>query len=250
MNIGTIEEYWEYQKNILNEIYSKGTKQYIENLTGLPKAFQKNNKILRCIDEGVLVEHGGVHSAGSCILCGEKKAKEFLKKSGAKGITSHEGCGAAKLDAINKGIDPAKADEHGMQWAKHLAKISGIPYVGHIEAKQMGRPANFHIARVAYYDATGKFNPSAIKELPIGFVISRKYMNADQAIIEAGISASIATGHHGFGAKIDQKNPFVIIAVADPNNRNLSLENLKTELKSVKEEYKGKVIIDGFTAQL
>lgn len=242
-----IETHWKSQEKVLNEIYTNGVEQYINKLKDISAAFELNDRILRCIDERT---PKGLHSAGSLILAGEKKAIEFLKKSGAIGITSHAKCGAAALDAVNKGIDPDKADEHGKQWAMRLAKISGIPYIEHIEKEQLNGPVDFHIARVAYYDGSGKFNPNAVEGLPIGFVITRKHMDPEHAVSEVKISASIATGHHGFGTKIGQETPFIIIAIADPNNPELSLKKLKSELASIEKEHNGKVIIDGFTAPI
>lgn len=246
-----IKKYWDEQGEILKKIKEKGgMANYIKTIPNIQAAFKGNDLIVCCIDEGTA--YGCIRFAGSLILNQGKVETyvEILKNIGVKGIYSHAGCGAAELFAKQNNLDIAKADEYGIDWAKKLADMFGVPYKGHISAKgfePMKRPKEFHIARVIYYDGTGRFNPDKIKDLPLGFVISRRYhLEIKDALNEVKIAISIATGSHGFGDLIDKDHPIMIISMGDRGDQNFSVEKMKNELDEIAKEFKDKVMVDGF----
>ncbi len=221
--------------------------QFAKTVPGIRKGFLFEDRTVNCIDEGT---PGGLNLAGSGILLEPETAVKYARAAQADGVCSHEECGAAKLYAKKMGLDPSKSDKCGIQWAKKLAKMLGVPYRGHISIRQMKRPSGLHVARVTYYDGTGRFCPENVKGLPPGFVISRKFIEADYAAEETGISISIATGDHGFGHKITKKDPFIIVVVGDPHNPNFSVKKLEKEAVAIAKKHGGKVVVDGFTAPL
>lgn len=240
-----IEEHWNKQADIFRRLYNSGVEPYIKKIP-IEQAFHTKDRNLRCIDEGT--PDGTVHLAGSGILLGLEKAQKTLAPAQIDGIYSHAECGAAGIYARDNNLDPTRADEYGIQFAQQLAERLGVTYKGHIGIEDMKRPHGLHIARAAYYDATGKFTPSQTNGLPPGFVISRKYLEPNYAKKEAEIAVSIALGKHGFGEKFTKELPFIIIPIGAPNNPNTSLDKLKAELEQIALKNKGRVIIDGFTA--
>ncbi len=245
-NEGIMSKYWEAQNLIFKKIETLGIPEYIKSIPNIEEAFMLKDRNLRCIDERV---SGGVHAAGSCVLLNEEQAFEFLKQSQATGITSHAECGAVKLAMEASGIinpSPEEVNQFARQRAEDLSKKTGIPYVGHIEVT----PSGLHIARVAYYDGTGKFDPSQNSHLPPGFVISRRFLEPGYAQQEIAVGVSIALGDHGFGEKITTVSPFYIIPIGDPSNPEFSLEKLQSEIKNIVDTIleKARLKIDGFTA--
>lgn len=236
---------WEKQERNVLKIYALGAAAHFKKIENLNKAFQLKDHSIRCIDEGT---PNGIHMAGSGILLSEEKAVEALKKANADGVYSHEECGAAGLYAKANSLDPAKADEYGKEWAVKIAAKAGIPYKGHIGIGEMKRPSGLHIARVAYYDGTGKFDCSVDDNMPAGFVISRRFLEKDYALEEAKVSVSIALGGHGYGELITKDDPFLIIVIGDPSNPEFSVDKLKAELSGIEKVHAGRVMIDGFVA--
>jgi len=235
-----INKLWAAQSETFLQLSTTGTEKYAQSIANLKDAFTLNDKSMRCIDEGT---PGGLHCAGSGILLGEATVLDEFKKAEVDGIYSHEECGAAGLYAKANNLDPSKADEYGIEFAKYIAEKLGVPYKGHITIDKMARPSGLHTARVAYYDGTGRFDPSKVPALPKGFVIDRKHHSKEYALKEVGVSISIALGSHGFGEKFTQAEPFALIAVGNEN-----LEELKKELEGLDTANGGRVKIDGFTA--
>lgn len=246
-----IKKYWEKQGEILKKIKEQGgIANYIKTVSNIADAFKGNDLTVCCIDEGT--PYGCIRFAGSLIL-NQDKAEKFiplLKNVGVMGVYSHTGCGAAQFYAKQNNLDVDKADEYGIDWAKKLAEMIGVSYKGHIGiqgTEPMKRPKEFHIARVIYYDGTGRFNPDKVKDLPSGFVISRRYhLDAGSALNEVKIAISIATGNHGLGDLINKTSPIIIILIGDDNDKNFSINKMKFEIGEILEEYKDKVVVDGF----
>ena len=234
------QHYWESQQPIFDKIYSLPMEQYIKTLPDLSNAFILKDRALRCIDERTA---GGIHLAGSGILMKEEQLRKTLREAGVTSAWTHAECGAAKLYAQQNGLDIAKADDYARAFGENLEKNFGIKYNGHLDVA----PNGLHIARVAYYDATGNFDYQNISGLPPGFIISRKFVEAEYALIELRVAISIACGDHGFGQLISPASPFVIIPIADNKNSALSLDILIKELESVTAN-NPLVVISGFTA--
>ena len=236
-----VTELFESQQNIMSEVYKKGFRGYVEELPNLYESFIEHDHCVRCIDEGT---PGGFHSAGSGILREKIEVIEAFKKAGVKEITSHDGCGAAGIYAKVHNLDSSKSDEYGKVWAKEIAGELGVSY-RHITAKEMNRPEGRHVARVAYYDATGKFDYSKVSELPTGFIISRAIQRLNDSVAESEVSFNIATGDHGFGVLITKHNPFVIVVIARDEEE---LSELKSELSGLSDKFGERLRIDGFVA--
>lgn len=247
-----MREFFDARQPLMERIYRKGVGEYAAFLPDLARAFARTDGILRCIDERT---PGGVHAAGSGILMSSNDIRDFVRKAGLQGITSHAECGAAGLafDALPD-VEKAKypnSDAYGKAFAMELADETGVPYAGHIFIDEMAGPSGAHAARVSYYDGTGKFNWQGLAgELPQGFVISRANHFLDtNPVREAAISVRLALDDdHGFGQLITPENPFLLIAIEDPANASLGLARLMNELRKIEEANGGRVKIDGFVA--
>jgi hypothetical protein len=229
---------WVAQTPIFEEIKRLGATEYFSGIANLATAFDADEMNVHCMDERT---PGGVHCAGSGILLGLEKAAEFCKKSDAKGITSHEGCGAAGIYAKLNNLT-GDSDELGIKFAKELAEKTGLPYTGHLPVEK-----KHHFARAAYYDGTGIFDWSKLpKDLPPGFFVNRANLEAEYAAMtEAATAGKIAMGDHGFGDLITKENPFYFFAIG---NGELSMEKLQAELEPLKKEFGDKIVITGFNA--
>jgi len=97
-------EAFEAQQTIMERIKEIGFAEYAETLPNLGDAFDLEKHkpadnlhcCICCMDERTPY---GVHSAGSGILLTDADFDAYFKKSGADSISSHDGCGAAKLYA-------------------------------------------------------------------------------------------------------------------------------------------------------
>ena len=234
-------EFFNKEQPLFDKIYLNGFASYAESLENLKNAFEGNDFCLRCIDEGT---PGGVHSAGSGILRNKEEVIAELKASGIKKITSHDGCGAAGIFAASHGLDASKSDDYGKEWSSSIAKELGIPYE-HIGFSEMNRPEKFHVARAAYYDKTGKFDYSKVKELPSGFIVNSGIQESTSSLSDVELAFKIAIGSHGSGDLITEENPFLFVAVAD-NEEDLEL--LKSDLNKIKESLGSRVRVEGFLA--
>ncbi len=239
------EEIWNKQNPIFAELYKAGAAAYFGGIDHLAKAFELKDHCVRCMDEGTPT---GIHLAGSGILLGVEKAALVLQNANCDGVYSHAECGAAGIYARQNNLDPAKADEYGISYAKSVAEQMGVPYKGHITINQMARPSGLHVARVAYYDGTGKFDFTANEKMPPGFVVGRRYVDSTYALEEVKVAINIATGGHGFGSLITAENPFLIVVIGDKANSDFSVDKLKKELEEIEQANGGKVKVDGFTA--
>ncbi|NMC51366.1 hypothetical protein GYA54_01390 [Candidatus Kuenenbacteria bacterium] len=232
-----IERDWTGQLAIYQKIKQLGAEEYFASVADLAAAFNADDHHVHCMDERT---PGGIHCAGSGILLGLDAAAEFCAKSGARGITSHESCGAAAIYARLNGLT-GNSDELGVRFAQDLAVKTGLPYVGHLPVKK-----EHHFARAAYYDGTGIFDSTKAADLPPGFFINRANLPADYAAnTEAATAARIAMGDHGYGQLITTQEPFWFFAIA---KGELTLGKLMAELEPLKKEFGDKIIIAGFNA--
>jgi len=198
-------------------------------------------RCVHCIDERT---PGGLHSAGAGILRPKEDVIEEYRKAGVTKVTAHAGCGAAVLYCRREGLDESKADEYARDWAKDIADALGVPYE-YIGFEEMKGPAEFHIARTAYYDETASFNTDKVDGIPPGFVISRGNQSKDDSLAELGVSLSIAFGDHGYGELFTEDDPFVIVAIGKSEH---DLAETLREIKELTHPYGEKVQVDGFVA--
>ena len=235
------------QQAIMARIAEVGFEKHAEGLSDLPDAFDLEkhkpaedlHTCICCMDERTPY---GKHLAGSGILLPEDAFEKAFKKSGADSISSHTGCGAARIYAEKMGLNPADSDRIGREWAEKMAEKMGVPHIP-LEV-EVDKP--FHYARVCYYDGTGKFNYAGVEGLPAGFVVGRKNMDKEASLAECGVAENIAFGDHGFGREmLSESNPFWFVAVG---NTPKETERLKDELAELVHTEGNNVVIDGFTA--
>lgn len=238
------QEHWDRQSPLITRIRELGAEKFFQSIPDIEQAFHPGDRWLCCIDEGC---SGGVNLAGSGILLGIERAAAIAKAAGVTAVTSHEECGAAKLWAIQAGKDSSASDDYGKQFAAALAKQLDISYC-HLPLSEMARPAGLHVARVIYYDGTGKFDPARMPELPPGFVISRRFLTQDYAIKECSIAVSIALGDHGFGKLFTPDEPLLIIVIGHPTDAALAWEQLQAEVVPLARPHGRRIVIDGCPA--
>ncbi len=253
MSIITKEEmkYWILQARILNILREHN--EYLSSIKDMKKAFIPQNSELVCIDERC---RGKLPIAGSGILLGLEKAAQIAEEAGIKTVTSHEGCGAAKLWAQlnNKCGNP---DNHSKDFSQELASRLRVPY-RHIRHEELQPSTERHVATAIYVVGTELFYPTEVKGLPLGFRTSRRYSAASDVAEEIKVAASIAFGSHGFGELFTPETPLYIIAVGDPKKPGYSLESLEHEAKYVissdrtlRNAYnEKKLLVRGFSAPL
>ncbi|MCK9352344.1 MAG: hypothetical protein M0P76_06200 [Candidatus Pacebacteria bacterium] len=245
MNQNKIQEkkdlVWKEQSRIFRKIKENGFEVYASSLKKLSDMFGVQDGYVRCVDEGT---PGGFHAAGSGILRSKKEMLKIFRDAGVRGVTSHDGCGAAKMFAKANCKDETCGDAEGKKWAKELASELGVPY-RHISFAKMQRPKEFHISRAAYYDGTGCFNFGDGKKLPPGYIISRQIQSEKASLSEILLGLNISFGPNGFGERITEDEPFILVAVGKTKTDTV---RLKKELRSLEHPYGKKVIIDGFTA--
>lgn len=231
----------------------------------LKHAFLTKLEAVVCMDEGCAHKDyngkGKLALAGAGILLPASSEDDrvqitarLLSGMGIAHITSHEGCGAVglayKRDFPGSAPTDKELEDYGKKWTEKVAaeiiRLGNEAAAYHISAEEMERPAEFHIAHVVYFDGVGGFNPNKESGLPMGFVISRRFLPAEYAVEELKVAASIAFGHHGFGELFTLETPFVIIPLASSQEE---LNNLKNEIEEALKEninyQENKIKIDG-----
>jgi len=219
--------------DVITAILERGMQVYVADVD-VASAVARDRWI-RCIDEGT---PGGLHLAGSGILLGEnwegslEQAAEVVREMDASGVSWHRGCGAVAnfVKAHNEVKDDV--DEVAERFARELAVKVTLP----CREQMLMRPEGIHIARAAYYDGAGQFDPSRVEGLPSGFVISRRYLGKTYALKEAEMAVGIALGHHGFGELFTSKQPFLLVAVGGDSG-------LERELTEVAKPYGRRVTV-------
>jgi len=257
---------FEAQRDDLKLLAQEGAQKFFSTeFPDLKHAFLPKLECVVCIDEGTahkdLTGEAKFCLAGSGILFPAQNEAERIGKVaklmidlGITDITSHSGCGAAGL-AYKRDFSDAKPtsqdiENYAIAWSQKLAdKINELQYEAahsHITIDEMMRPAEFHNARVVYFDGAGGFNPDKEIDLPMGFVIERKFVPADYAVEELKVAVSIAFGHHGLGELFTKDEPFVIVVFASSVEE---LEKLIQEAKNVLSDNEfylaGRIKIDG-----
>lgn len=258
---------WEAEVEDHSLLASEGAEVFFrKEFPDLKHAFEKELYCVVCMDEGTAhKDYGGENKfclAGSGILFPANSEEDRIQKVaqmfvdlGITEVTSHEGCGAAglayKRDFPGTHPTSEQIENYAINWSKmvseEMGRLGHEEKNSHIPAVEMERPAEFHVARVVYYDGVGGFNPNKEIGLPMGFVIERKHLPADYSLEELQVAVNIAFGHHGFGEdRFSPDLPFIIIPMSD-NQENL--EELQNEITSAFKTNdflkEGKIKIDG-----
>jgi len=226
----------------LKEIYHSSFVEYVSKIPDFILAFGEGEKCLCCMDEGT---PWGRHGAGGFLLLPEEQLKSFFEKlheAGITELTSHDGCGAAGLKY--SGLSQIEADAMAADYIKKIAKENNFKY-RHISAEEMKRPPNGHIARVAYFDCSGKFrNPMAVNGLPRGFIIGEELEGQEAADNDIAIALKIAFGPHSLvKSKLTKDEPFIIVIMAESEKQVTETQN---RLKKITEPYGDLVKFDNF----
>lgn len=216
------------------------------------KAFAEKPEELGCSD-GRICEHrlGG---AGNFILATADEREKFVQenKGKIKVVKSHDGCGAAGIkfkqmveagEPLPEGV--TTADELGIYYSKKLAEDLGAEYE-HTGAEEMSGAV--HNERVIYLDGTVKFNPSALPELPAGFMCSGSILglSPEYMKVELETLAKIALSDHGFDKRFNKKNPLYIVVSAKDKEQLAELEKIAEQAA---EPFDGRIKADGFIAE-
>lgn len=260
---------WENEQSNMKLLVSEGAQNYFsKEFPDLKHSFLPDTHCVVCIDEGMAHKDMSGESkfcmAGSGILFPAtneaerlQKVAELFLKNGVIAVTSHNGCGFAGI-AYHRDFPEAKPgeikveiiEEYAKDWVKKLKDEMGRqgkdPELTHIVAEDMERPVEFHIARLAYYDAVGGFNPNKEIGLPMGFVIERKSLSAEYTSMELLLTVSIAFGNHGFGELFTKENPFVVVVWANTEEElNMVKEEIKSTLANNEPYKRERIKIDG-----
>ena len=232
----------EWQKSEANEIIKglKGGQETLQNLmeacSGFSEAFAHKLDTIACGDGRVLYGRQ-IGLAGSGVLMSERQRDKFAAtyRGQIKTVTSHEGCGAAKLkfdELVKDKIMPFEirdADQFGKIQAELLAQ--------ELEAEDVYLPieemaSEVHNERMLVLDATGCFDSTNLKDLPPHFVASGFGFGLDAEYMKKEISvySGIALGDHGFGrTRFNEKSPFYLMVVANDAAQLQALELVTTE---------------------
>jgi len=206
------------RSELMNEIYRKGARRYMEGLD-LQDAFRHTWRV-SCMDEGT--PNGDIRLPGSGILYDDKKmmkilgsaAEEALLEGKELVLTSHYGCGAGALKAQRLGRPATEGDYIASAIIKACAARLGLRH-SHIGKDSLKRPESHHISRIVYIDNVGHFSPATTEGMPPGFVLSRKYIDNRDLAAYTKIALDIAMDKgHGFGEFISDDEPIVVIPMA------------------------------------
>lgn len=198
----------------------------------------KNTRISREIARKSIIvcadgrcQHPGeeISAAGSGILMDQASLEKMIKESGARTITSHAECGAAKIayeaakaaGRLPDGIE--NAEDYAQHWSFKTARKYGLMHE-HLDRSTFNDA--HHHERGLIIDTTKRFHPTMFRGMPNMFVDnSPSYAEADytESIISA--LSKIALGDHGFGGRFSSEFPFyVLLAVRNEKEKNELVE--------------------------
>lgn len=248
----SIDNGWEKakQNEVIKRLDAGESLQVImESFPDFKEAFCELDTI-DCSDGRVL---GGkkIGIAGSGLLLSSEERAKFVEnyRGKIKEVTTHRDCGAAalKFNSLSPEEIPAgvmNADHYGALLGQKLANDLGAEH-RFIEMKEMAN--EYHNETALVIDQTGKFNSTHLDGFPPHFVctgaglgFSPEYMKSEVKTL-----AGIALGHHGFGDRFDEQNPFRII-VAAKNQTELDAW-MKVGQEAI-DDFGGRVKVEGFIA--
>ena len=224
-----IETAWEKASQNIAAIVARGADKFYKSTPEWPKMFSPSAaSTCACIDERVVGEKFGL--PGSGIVLGKEKAAALIKNQGLKKISSHKYCGAAKIAFVKnfpyEALTPELIDAYADKWTRALAADLNLDYLG----QQPVEGGDQHLAEVIYYDSTGKFNPSALPDLPSGFLVTRFNTSPEETRSGLSLAAAISTGDHGFGDRFTPDTPLVIIPVGEEATLPVLQREIEAEL--------------------
>jgi len=228
-------KFWEREERVATAVArSGGIARYLTTLPNYQRAFKLQDRYLRCIDEGT---PGGVHLAGSGILLDLSYVAEIARAMEVEAVTYHDNCTEVVRWGKTKNLLPDGELEEAKKIYARLAQELEVP----LYKIELRRPEGLHIARAIYYDGTGSFDPSVINGLPTGFVISRRYLEADYALREVTMALDIAFGAYGFGEWFTRTTPLWLVVLG---SQSLPAAKLIRELEPLIENRVGGVKIN------
>lgn len=272
---------WEKSKKnfIIQElIKGRDLQEIMDEIPNLREAFEKELDTIVCSDERVPATEGTkIGIAGKLILGSPKEVRDFIErcKGRIKRVESHEGCGAAGIK-FNELQDPENwrdfkkeynldkdtvtevfgdGDTLGKWWSKEIIaqgfsdeeKGISVEYSHTNKDKMTG---DVHDARVIYFDGTGRFNPTAIEGMPVGYTcsgadfgLSDEYLEKEIQTLCGGIA--LKDGGHGFGAKFngdDDAKFYIFVSAANKEQ----LDHLTKVANRAVGQYGKKVEVKGF----
>ena len=223
---------------------NKSFEEIVSDQPDYKKAFLPKGEMLKhlCCSDGrveldLSEKEGKLATAGQCILYSEAELEEFIikNKGGIKKVSSHFGCGAAKVkfdqmiaDGITLPEGVTTSDELGIYFTKNLAERLEADY-DHIGKEDLCCPV--HNERVLVVGPKN-FDPTKIKDFPAHFSSASIDLNKNPDYVkqEIEILSGIATGEHGFYERFTAENPFYILAVAKDQTELDNLEKLTSDL--------------------
>jgi hypothetical protein len=252
MEENSIDKGWEKARQ--NEVIKRLDSG--ENLQTIMESFPNFKESFRELDtidcsDGRVLDGKKIGIAGSGLLLSPKERAKFIEtyKGKIKEVTTHRDCGAAalKFNSLKPEEIPAgvmSADHYGTLLGKQLANDLGATH-RFLEMKEMAN--EYHNETALVIDQTGKFDSTNLDGFPPHFVctgaglgFSPEYMKSEVKTL-----AGIALGHHGFGDRFDEQNPFRII-VASCNQAELD-RWVEVGQEAIN-EYGDKIKVEGFIA--
>ncbi|ODS30372.1 MAG: hypothetical protein SCARUB_04516 [Candidatus Scalindua rubra] len=156
-----------------------------------------------------------------------------------KRITSHQNCGAAKVDIkrillnteevdipediiekILNNLPQRVIEEHAKLFSKTLSIKLGIPDA-HIPEEQMERLPHIHREKIVYIDLIGGTDPYLTfcfrkLELPDGFILHPFLSDWENIFERLEVGLSITFSAHGRGDEFSKENPFFVVLIDHP----------------------------------
>jgi hypothetical protein len=234
---GSIQGFYERMEG--REKMSPRTGEVMEILC-MDGRFNESNKpghvFVRDGGSGILREGEGVVE----VAAGYVQAAIDLQVSEIR-FTSHDGCGAWGLSGkdTDDGKDYykllVKEIEAQITEKKLQIKVVQDHITDDLENNEEGCGlAEGHAETVTYYAYVPSFNPQEAKGMPSGFVISREYFSGEYCESNVAVAIKIAFGGHGeFAENFSESTPFLLVAVADSEEK---MTEAKDELERAKKQ--------------
>jgi len=205
-----------------------------------------------CGDEGMIFGCRS-HAPAAGMLRDQRNLVKQLLSAGITGIVTHDNCAAERI-ARQRGITLD-------WWLDSIQTLSDgkIQRIQHIQASDMARPADKHIAPMILVRAMRRVSFTQSQSLPLAFNIDAKtcpeFLPEDLLLY-----LNIAMGPSGFGGLFTSTNPLVIMVIGrNPFSRKTGLryQDLRrtierllladTRFAMYRKDYRiGRIVITGF----